>query len=146
MKVYVIEKGEYSDRHVIGVTLDEEKAKYVVETSNEKARNSWVLGSGDYDYTEFEMDKFDELYNLYKNDYKMFQVIKDLENKKITISEKDINDNLDDVGVVRKSYYENYLYVYVLANTTEKALKIASDKFAEYEYDKIFNNIEGFEI
>ncbi len=136
MKVYVIEKGEYSDRHVIGVTLDEEKAKYVVEEGNNRERKTFWY-STDYAYTEFEIDKFDELYNLYKNDYKMFKVDKDLKNKEITISERDIDDNLDDSGIVRKSYYENYLYVYVLANTAEKALKIASDKFAEYEYENM---------
>ena len=136
MKVYVIEKGEYSDRHVIGVTLDEEKAKYVVEEGNNKVgKNFWY--SADYAYTEFEIDKFDELYNLYKNDYKMFRVWKDLKNKDITISEIDIVDNLDDSGIVRKYDYDNYLSVFVLANTEEKALKIASDKFAEYEYENM---------
>lgn len=136
MKVYVIEKGEYSDRHVIGVTLDEEKAKYVVEEGNNRERKTFWY-SADYAYTEFEMDKFDELYNLYKNDYKMFRVEKDLKNKDITISERDIADNLDNSGIVRKYDYDNYLSVYVLANTTEKALKIASDKFAEYEYENM---------
>ena len=137
MKVYVIEKGEYSDRHVIGVTLDEEKAKYVVEEGNNKVGKNFWWCSNDYDYTEFEIDKFDELYNLYKNDYKMFRVEKDLKNKDITISERDIADNLDNSGIVRKYDYDSYLSVYVLANTTEKALKIASDKFAEYEYENI---------
>ena len=139
MKVYVIEKGEYSGRHVIGVTLDEEKAKYIVETCNEEGRkNSWSwYFSHDYGYTEFEMDKFDELYNLYKNDYKMFWVQKYLETKEITISERDITDNLDDSGIVKKSYFDDYLYIYVLANTAEKALKIASDKFAEFEYENM---------
>lgn len=138
MKVYVIEKGEYSDRHVIGVTLDEEKAKYVVEEGNNRARKSFWYCSNDYDYTEFEMDKFDELYNLYKNNYKMFRVEKDLENKQITISETEFDDNyLDDPGIVRKTSYINSLSVYVLANTEEKALKIASDKFAEYEYENM---------
>ncbi len=136
MKVYVIEKGEYSDRHVIGVTLDEEKAKYVVEEGNNRERKTFWY-STDYAYTEFEMDKFDELYNLYKNNYKLFRVEKDLKNKDITISERDIADNLDNSGIVRKYDYDSYLSVYVLANTTEKALKIASDKFAEYEYENM---------
>ena len=83
------------------------------------------------------MDKFDELYNLYKNDYKMFWVQKYLETKEITISERDITDNLDDSGIVKKSYFDDYLYIYVLANTAEKALKIASDKFAEFEYENM---------
>ena len=137
MKVYVVEKGEYSDRHVIGVTLDEEKAKYVVEEGNNRERKTFWY-STDYAYTEFEMDKFDELYNLYKNNYKLFRVWKDLENKQITITEAELGDYyLDEIGIVRKSYWDNYLYVFVLTNTEEKALKIASDKFAEYEYENM---------
>ena len=138
MKVYVIEKGEYSDRHVIGVTLDEEKAKYVVEEGNNRVSKNFWYCSTDYAYTEFEMDKFDELYNLYKNNYKLFRVWKDLENKQITITEAELGDYyLDEIGIVRKSYWDNYLYVFVLTNTEEKALKIASDKFAEYEYENM---------
>ena len=137
MKVYVIEKGEYSDRHVIGVTLDEEKAKYVVEEGNNRASKNFWWACNDFGYTEFEMDKFDELYNLYKNNYKLFRVEKDLKNKDITISERDIADNLDNSGIVRKYDYDSYLSVYVLANTAEKALKIAADKFAEYEYENM---------
>lgn len=138
MKVYVIEKGEYSDRHVIGVTLDEEKAKYVVEEGNNRVSKNFWYCSNDYGYTEFEIDKFDELYNLYKNNYKMFRVEKELNTKTITISEMEFDgDYLDESGVVRKSYYENYLSVYVLAKTEEKALKIAADKFSEYEYENM---------
>ena len=80
----------------------------------------------------------DELYNLYKNNYKLFRVWKDLENKQITITEAELGDYyLDEIGIVRKSYWDNYLYVFVLTNTEEKALKIASDKFAEYEYENM---------
>ncbi len=137
MKVYVIEKGEYSDRHVIGVTLDEEKAKYVVEEGNNRASKNFWWASNDFGYTEFEMDKFDELYNLYKNNYKLFRINKELTTKTITITEAELGDYyLDEVGIVKKTYL-NSLYVYVLANNEEKSLKIASDKFAEYEYENM---------
>lgn len=138
MKVYVIEKGEYSDRHVIGVTLDEEKAKYVVEEGNNRAsKNFWWAGN-DFGYTEFEMDKFDELYNLYKNNYKLFRVDKKLTTKTITITEAELGEDYSDKpGVVRKNSFIDKLFVYVLAKTEENALKIASDKFAEYEYENM---------
>ena len=50
MKVYVITKGVYSDYHIVGVCLDEKKAKEIAKVISDKYNNAYV--------EEFDSDQF----------------------------------------------------------------------------------------
>ena len=110
MKIYVIQKGEYSDKHIIGVTDDKCKAETV---SN--AIGGW--------YTEFDTDQFTiprciryQVYdpvNSYTDDW---------------LAEYDdweIYDNYKENSIV----YDGLYIIY--ADSPQQAIKIAQDMRAE---------------
>ena len=125
MKIYVITKGSYSDYHICAVTEEEEKAEQLKR-----------LFSISYDWANIEEYDTEE-FAFIKKDEKCFEVLKIKGN--IEVKEK----NLD--------YYEmdNEVYTYwkrrpndagigttVLAKDEEHAIKIAQDRFAEYEAEQ----------
>lgn len=57
MKVYVIMKGEYSDRHVVGVTIDEEKAEKIADAVSDRGG----YGYGDARVVEYDTDEFETM-------------------------------------------------------------------------------------
>ena len=111
MKVYVIEKGWYSDRHIIGVVETEEEAKRVVE----------AIKNGDdyYDnhttYVEYDTHQFKTLLQfkveyLCGDWYVEFYDLEDLYDKSTEI------------------YEDNWI---ILAKDSKQAVKIAQDMRAE---------------
>lgn len=106
MKVYVIEKGEYSDRRIIGVTLTEEEANEIKDTI-ESYDDTTVT---EYDTDQFKTSLFRFEVCLPRGDVE-FRFLYENEGKK---------SHLDYV-CGRSAYYIVY------AKTREHALKIASD-------------------
>ena len=111
MKVYVIEKGWYSDRHIIGVVETEEEAKRVVE----------AIKNGDdyYDnhttYVEYDTHQFKTLLQ-FKVEYlcgDWYVEFYDLEN---------LYDKSTEI------YEDNWI---ILAKDSKQAVKIAQDMRAE---------------
>lgn len=110
MKVYVLEKGQYSDRHVIGVVDSREKA--------EKISHMLDATSTEWDTEQFEIpnnvvyEVFDPEFN-YGDEWKAFY---------------------DDWGLYSdyKENKEEYEGHYIIrSNTPEQAIKIAQDMKAE---------------
>ena len=102
MKVYVIEKGEYSDRGVIGVVETEEEAKQVCS----------ALSDGLYDayYTEY--------------DTKQFSV------KTTSFAVRQDADGVWDAQPVGEEKSQSYpgIWPYIIeATSREQAIKIAQD-------------------
>lgn len=124
MKVYVITKGEYSSYHICAVTTDKNKAKMLKKKfSNEH----W----GKANIEEFETDSEEEVLK-YENVYSCHYLE---EKSEIKVSASDFDYYRPEDLIVSK--YRDGLYTYVLANTLEDALKIASDKFAKYRAEKM---------
>lgn len=121
MKAYVILEGEYSDRHVVGVTLDREMVTKILDT------HKW------WDCEEYETDTF----ALMGEGNKLFIVCK--EDGKYTAREEvnNIGYYLGDVGKLefyKKNRWKNDRYFFtVMANDKDHAIKATQDKIAEYE-------------
>lgn len=106
MKIYVIEKGCYSDRHVVGVTENEDNAKRVC--------NAIDADYGIYDTNQFEtcsllryeVQLFGNYINVEYDDYDIY---------------KDIKENTE--------YYDDFYIIY--ATSKDQATKIALDMRAE---------------
>ena len=112
MKVYVIEKGYYSDRHIIGVVESEEKAKEVIKAVRDNHDADSVK------YTEYDTDQFND---------KRFRYIVYNEYNVEWLAEYDAYV-YDDVDETQKIYDGCYV---VYADSAEQAIKIAQDMYYE---------------
>ena len=121
MKVYVIEKGEYSGRHVIGVTDSKEKAKRICES---------IKGKGHYDedsvrYTEYDTDQFtDESFYRYE--------VNDLGENDWYVS----YDEWDTWGSYKQNEILSEDWFIVYAHDSDEAIKIAQDMQAKYKAEQ----------
>ena len=106
MKVYVIEQGCYSDRHVVGVVETEQEAKEICE--------NLLNGNDDAGYEEYDTKRFEmELPRFY-----------------VYLCFGEWNVKYDDGGIFERykentEDYEDHFVIF--AKTKEVALKIAQD-------------------
>lgn len=116
MKIYVIQKGEYSDRHIIGITETEDLAKKIVEATSDKYYKSF--------YQEFDTDQFKDARHRYivsnwtdewKAEYDDYDIYEYYGNDNKMISE--------------------FEFV-IFAENQEQAIKIAQDMLAENKAKK----------
>lgn len=119
MIIYVIEQGQYSDRHVVGVVETEEEAKRLCESLNKCA---YIYKSATY--TAY--------------DTKQFQA-KRLRYTVTFLYEDEPQVEYDNYGVY--DTYDHSVMVYsgffvIYADTPEQALKIAYDMRAEAEAER----------
>lgn len=130
MKVYVIMRGHYSDRHICGVAVDPVLA--------EEIRRCCSDPEYDYDKAEIEEYETDDWSPLAKGG-KLYEVTR-LEDGELICKEiKDFLDYEYDSFVYnkepyRQKYYDGTqkLHVYVIALGCAHARKIAIDKFTQY--------------
>ena len=120
MKAYVILEGAYSDRHIVGVTLDPEMKDKILSA------HKW------WDCEEYDTDTF----SLMKEGDKLFVVC--YEDGKYTAREEEsIGYYLGDVGKLefyKKNQWRNDRYFFtVMAKDEDHAIKATQDKIAEYE-------------
>ena len=117
MKVYVIMKGEYSDIHVVGVALDEEKAKKIAEAMSDNGGS----GYGDAWVDEYDTEEFATMRIKYIVDY---------------YESGRWEATVDDWGGY-KEYTESSVVTHrenkyiVFAESQEQAIKIAQDMRAQ---------------
>jgi len=112
MKVYVIEKGCYSDRHVVGVTETKEEADEVCKA---------ITGKYKYDkasYTEYDTKQF-QINQI------RFQVSYLCNEWEAEYDDYDFYEEYKENTEV----YEDFYVIY--ANTSDQAIKIAQDMRAE---------------
>lgn len=123
MKVYVITKGEYSDYSIIGVSLDEEKAKIIAKAVSDKYDTANVE---EYDTETFDMIKKGE--TIYEVLYRVkTNTIEKIEDSLVWWQIK-INE-----VQVKYWYNEKYLLLHVSAKDKDHAFKIAVDLINEYK-------------
>lgn len=124
MKVYIITKGDYSGYHICAVTTDKKKAEILRKAHNDL--DGWHKARIEtYDTDEF-LTEIENGLNLY--DCTMER------DKPMFIFEVDLDYMISSDFKVR--YNRSTYCVYVWAKDEEHALKIASDKIAEYKANK----------
>jgi hypothetical protein len=125
--VYIVETGQYSDRYVVAVFSDKEKAK---------AYQRYI--DLDNDIEEFQLDSEEEP-DWFKNGYKAYYCwtdhLTEVRCRELNGSEFDRKDEN-----VRKTTWSTrpesqQLCITCKAKSEEQAIRIAADKFAQYRYE-----------
>ena len=120
MIVYVIETGQYSDRHMVGVTDNEDKAKEICKAIND----SRLIFNNSTTYTPYDTDQFQTQKLRYTVDF--------------NVDDSPVCE-YDDYGFY-DHYYENVMeypgFFIIYADTPEQAIKIACDMRAEAEAER----------
>lgn len=141
-KIYVVQAGEYSDREIYGVTTDYERAQDMQKK---------VTASTHYEayIDEFEDGKFDpywaRLDNIVPTEYWEVRIrtnghepsvrkFMEFSGQTIQIYRTQCKGpwETDKRGYPRRELYDEYYVKYITAKDSDHALKIASDKIAEY--------------
>lgn len=130
-KVYVVTSGKYSDYHIIGVTMDEEKANRIAD----------LLSTNYYDEANVEPYDTDEFEKQWKDETVIFHC--QLDNRRRYANHR-VNafipygqdEKMLDypLGVVHhfRDEINDFYRIYVRAKDIEHAIKIAEDKIAEF--------------
>lgn len=115
MKVYIIQKGSYSDRHIITVVTDENKAKEICEAISNRS---------------YRYDK------AYYEEYETEQYITNLFRFIVSSWGEEWEADIDDYGTYEDftescpAPYDYNTYV-IFAHNQDEAIKIAQDMKAE---------------
>ena len=128
MKVYVVTSGEYSEYHIVGITLDRQVAETFVNSKNE-AKGEY--GSGFY-LEEYETDDFQVIAVGCKPYRACFY---GNENGDRRSWADECEWRYQNVGLVEADGHGNY-EVIVFAKDEDHALKIGAEKVAEYKARK----------
>lgn len=130
MKVYVITQGEYSDYHILGVSLDRERAERIVQLYHDD-NALWDQPI----IEEYETDVIDvQMQGL------LYTVTRTAAGIILNRTDYDLEQDLEHLNKVEKGARLGGIpqppHVIVMAKNREQALKKASDLFAEYDYRK----------
>ena len=128
MKVYVVTSGEYSEYHIVGITLDKQVAETFV---NSKNATKGEYGS-EFHLEEYETDDFQMIKEGCKP-YKACFYGNENGDRWCWATERELS--YQDVGVVKTDYHGDY-EVIVFAKDEDHALKIGAEKVAEYKARK----------
>ena len=117
---YVIMKGEYSDKHIVGVTCDKHKAEKIKECYSDSWHDAriqeWDESNVSFEnYYRIEYDKDDDTYRAEKTPP---------------------DDIYEDINDIVEYCHGDGFSVNVQAENESVALKIARDLFAEYKARK----------
>lgn len=124
MKVYVITKGDYSDYHICGVSLDKEEAELIAEKC-----------STSYDEASVETYDTEEFSPLLKGG-SVFFVRLCYDNNEIEIHEDDWDFTANKINKVVPMIRNMGCFTYVVAEDEEHARKIGTDILFQYKYEK----------
>jgi hypothetical protein len=120
MKVYVVEKGVYSDRHIVGVTESQEEAKEIARVVA-GARNPYYVRD-DITITEYDTKAFAS------GRFKFLVIFCDDE---VTVECLSINQGIIEDDYTETSYIPELDEYVVFARDKEQAVKIARDMEAQ---------------
>ena len=127
MKIYVVMKGEYSDRHVVCVTLNKEVAEAMAKRFTE------------YESEPCYIDEFEDAAEFVET-RKVYRVIflKDGSHK---VTEMNDYDDYEWQKACNKEigdciWWDKAIWAYCFADNAEHAFKIACDRRAKYLAEK----------
>lgn len=117
MKIYVVTKGSYSDYHIVAATLDKEKAEKIAKRFSDN-------------YDECDVEEYEDSEVVLKP-YWYVRFQKDT-SEVIELCDESRDDYaLHTLNLVNE-YRDGNIAIRVAADTPEEAIKIASEKRAEY--------------
>lgn len=117
MKVYVITVGDYSDYHIVGVTLEKETAELFKKTHDKR-------------YVKFEIEEYDTDYIKMIGAKNAYIVVYDTYLKEFSLIRGDSDDYETSISVwktIGPYGYTDYR-TEVLADSPEEAMKIGKDR------------------
>lgn len=113
---YVVMRGDYSDKHIVGVTCDQEKAQKIRECYSDSWREARIE---EWDESDVNFNNFYEVrYDKVDDDYMV---------------EKQSPDEVFDLNIIYEYNHKDGFSVSVQAENEDLALKIARDLYAEYK-------------
>lgn len=113
---YVVMRGDYSDKHIVGVTCDQEKAQKIKECYSDSWREARIE---EWDESDVNFNNFYEVrYDKVDDDYMV---------------EKQSPDEVFDLNIIYEYNHKDGFSVSVQAENEDLALKIARDLYAEYK-------------
>lgn len=128
MKVYVVTSGEYSEYHIVGITLDRQVAETFVNSKNE-AKGEY---GREFYLEEYETDDF----QMIKEGCKPYKAFFCRNGKGDRWSWADeCEGGYQNIGVVEADNRGNFEVV-VFAKNEDHALKIGAGKVAQYKAQK----------
>lgn len=117
---YIITKGYYSDKHIVAVTCDKQKAEKIKECySNE--------------YNDADIEKWEESTVSFENYY---HVEYNTDDSSYKIEKEPPDELYSGVNSICEYYHNDGFSVNVQAENEDVALKIARDLWAEYKAEK----------
>ena len=123
MKVYVIEKGYYSDRHIIGIVESKEEAEYIC---NEFKRGNYTFGDKSIAWCEYDTKQLET--KMFR-----FEVYHEIDGTwKAELDDYDIYDYITENQKV-----DNIFDYIIYAKTPQQAIKIAQDMYATENNPKL---------
>ena len=132
MKVYIIQKGEYSGRHICAVSDSYEKALEIAKLFRE-----YDDDGKEFIYDRPTIEEWDtETFIPLTQNYKLFCCIDRDNNESVEISEEDVSYSFyEEIGIIiKKSSCGHYYYIaYIMAENQDIARKIFLDKLAEFK-------------
>ena len=122
MKVYVIMKGEYSERHIVAVTLDKEKAEKLKKYHSSICDEAYV--------EEYEIDETPE--SVFENQQTVYSVTIEKSGKSLVLP---ATTHFGETPYKPRFYFSDdrtmTFTAYLTAKDEEHALKAAQDKRAK---------------
>lgn len=115
-KIYIVTEGEYSDYHICAVFSTREKAEEYVQCHGT-----------DYNIEEYDLDEDVERF------VKLWRVAVAIKNNEIIETcptEYKVEEMTDTCHIEVNWHGEPFIYFYVQSETMDKAIKIASERFA----------------
>lgn len=122
MIAYVIMKGEYSDRHIVAITLDKEKAEKLKKYHSDIHDDAYVEG--------YEIDETPE--SAFENQQTVYSVTIEKGGKSLVLA---ATTHFGETPYEPRFYFSNdramTFTAYLTAKDEEHALKVAQDKRAK---------------
>lgn len=122
MKIYVVMKGAYSDRHVVTATTDPEKAKKISEKFSDDWDDCWI---DEFEDGDFMLRQLWYVSFFYDGSVDTVRRENDEYYYEGAYNDKSIRWNTRN-GIIHD------VWMYVFADNEEHAIKIATDKRAEF--------------
>lgn len=131
MKVYIITQGEYSDYHICAVAVDRKRAEHLAKLYNSRYNETQIE---EFDTDDVGLDKYDlenePLLRYYVRLNRGFEP----EVSEEYLKASDVEKYKTEGNFARRSngMAETNIYMaHVVADTKEKAIKIAQDMYAK---------------
>ena len=131
MKVYIITQGEYSDYHICAVAVDRKRAEHIAKLYNGEYNETQIE---EFDTDDVGLDKYDLENEPLLRYYVRLNRGWEPEVSEEYLKASDVKNHKTVGNFARRANgmaETNVYYAHVVADTKEKAIKIAQDMYAK---------------